>query len=505
MEVVVKAGKISEMPSEAMVLTFFEGEERLSGAAGILDEVCGGIIRRMIREKDFEGRLNQISMIYPGEEAPIKRVLLLGLGVQTAFDLEKLRGAFAKAALHLRNINMKVLTSFVDFQKWSGNRFPLSELVEATVEGVHLGLYQFTPFKTVERDKIKELNTLVLVEEEEEKLPVVLEAARKAEKIARAVYFARDLVSSPGNVMTPNALAEKALEMASTRQKIKTTILDKGQMEELGMHALLAVARGSDEPPRFIILSYEGQENSDEKIVLVGKGITFDSGGISLKPSENMGEMKSDMAGAAAVIATVQAAADLDLPVNIVGLVPATENIPGGCAYKPGDVLKSLSGQTIEVISTDAEGRLILADALTYAGRYRPQAIVDVATLTGACVIALGKIAIGMFGKDSSLKEELVAAGQSTGEKVWEMPLWDDYFELIKSDIADYKNTGGRYGGAITAAAFLSKFVGEYPWVHLDIAGPAWLDKDRPYIPKGASGIGVRLLISWLRSRTGTA
>ncbi len=505
MDVVVRAGKISETQSEVMVLTFFEGEEGLSGEAGILDEVCGGIIRRMIREKDFEGRLNQLSMIYPGEQSPIQRIVLLGLGVQTAFDLEKLRGAFAKAALHLRNINMKVLTSFVDFQKWSGDRFSLSELVEAVVEGVQLGLYQFTPFKTVERDKIKELNTLVLVEEEEEKLPIVLEAARKAEGIARAVYFARDLVSSPGNVMTPTMLAEKALEMASTRHKIKAATLDKAQMEELGMHALLAVARGSDEPPRFIILSYEGQENSDEKIVLVGKGITFDSGGISLKPSENMGEMKSDMAGAAAVIATVQAAADLDLPVNIIGLVPATENIPGGCAYKPGDVLKSLSGQTIEVISTDAEGRLILADALAYAGRFQPQAIVDVATLTGACVIALGKVAIGMFGKDSSLKEELVAAGENTGEKVWEMPLWDDYFELIKSDIADYKNTGGRYGGAITAAAFLSKFVGEYPWVHLDIAGPAWLDKDRPYVPKGASGIGVRLLISWLRSRRGTA
>jgi len=504
MEVVVESGKVSEAKSEVLVLTLFEGDEMLSGTAKALDERCGGMVSRMIRERDFEGRLHQLSMIYPEEELPTRRILLTGLGKKAAFDLEKLRGAFAKAARHIRSINIKTLTSFVDFQEWSGDRFVLAELTEAVVEGVILGLYQFTPFKTVERDQIKEMDAFILVEEGEKNLSLVREAARKAEKIARAVSFARDLVSAPANEMTPKILAEKALEMASSRSNIQPTVLDESQLAELGMHALLAVAKGSHEPPHFIILTYEGAESRDETVALVGKGITFDSGGISLKPAENMGEMKSDMAGAATVIATVMAAADLDLPVNIVGLVPATENLPGGCACKPGDVLKSLSGKTIEVISTDAEGRLILADALTYAGRYHPQAMIDVATLTGACVIALGKIAIGMFGTDSSLKEELVAAGESTGERVWELPLWDDYLELIKSDIADYKNTGGRYGGAITAAMFLSKFAGDTPWVHLDIAGPSWLDKDRPYVPKGASGIGVRLLISWLRNRKRT-
>jgi len=504
MEIVVKSGKISETGSDVFALTFFDGEERLSGVAKDLGEMYAGRSDRMIREGDFQGRLHQVSLLYPGGEPPIRRILLLGLGEKKAFDLERLRGAFAKAAQYLRGINIKTMTSFVDFKKWSGERFSFEELTEAIVEGVLLGLYQFTPFKTLERDQIKEFEVLTLVEEHKKNLPAVRKAAQQAERIAGAVSFARDLVSAPANEMTPGILADKAVEMAMSRPRIKAEVLDEQQMEEAGMHAHLAVARGSHEPPRFIILTYKGAEGLKETIVLVGKGITFDSGGISLKPAENMGEMKSDMAGAAAVIAAVRAAADLELPVHIVALVPATENLPGGRAYRPGDVLKSLSGKTIEVISTDAEGRLILADALAYAGRYQPGAIVDLATLTGACVVALGKVAIGMFGTDFALKRELAAAGEATGERVWELPLWDDYLELIKSDIADYKNTGGRYGGAITAAMFLSRFAGDYPWVHLDIAGPAWLDKGRPYVPKGASGVGVRLLISWLRNRKGT-
>jgi len=501
MEIFVKSGRIVDTESEVFLLTFFEGEETLDGTAKSLDERYGGIISCLIQGKDFEGRLHQISLVYNAAQAPTKRIAMIGLGKKSDFDLEKLRGAFAKASQHIRSLNIKTLTSSVNFQEWSFNRFTYDELTEAVVEGALLGTYQFTPFKTVDREKIKELDQFILLEEQPEFLPVVGKASRRAEAIARAVCFARDLVSAPGNEMTPEILAGKALEMASSRPKIAPTVLNNAQIKELGMHSLLAVAQGSHEPAQFIILNYKGAENGDGVFALVGKGITFDSGGISLKPSENMGEMKSDMAGAATVIATLMAAADLELPVNLVGLVPATENLPGGCAYKPGDVLKSLSGQTIEVISTDAEGRLILADALTYAGNYNPKAIIDVATLTGACVVALGDIAIGMLGTDAALKQEIAGAGEKTGERVWELPLWNEYFELIKSDIADYKNTGGRNGGTITAAAFLSKFVGNYPWVHLDIAGPSWLGKDRPYVPKGASGIGVRLLISWLRNQ----
>jgi leucyl aminopeptidase len=318
------------------------------------------------------------------------------------------------------------------------------------------------------------------------------------EIVTKAVFFARDMVSAPGNEMTPTAMAGEARKIAA-RKNVKLRVLDERKLKKIGMNALLGVAKGSAEPARFIILEYSGAAKADRPVALVGKGLTFDSGGISIKPAEKMEEMKSDMAGGAAVMGAIMAAADLKLPVNIVGLIPATENLPGGRAYKPGDILKSLSGKTIEIISTDAEGRLILADALTYAERFKPVAIIDLATLTGACVIALGDLAIGMLGTDKELKNKLRDAAEKTGERVWELPLWEDYHELIKSDVADFKNTGGRPGGAITAAAFLSKFIGKSPWVHLDIAGPAWLTKDRSYIPKGATGIGVRLLVQFLK------
>ncbi|HNV64783.1 MAG TPA: leucyl aminopeptidase, partial [Smithellaceae bacterium] len=272
---------------------------------------------------------------------------------------------------------------------------------------------------------------------------------------------------------------------------------------KLGMNALLGVASGSAQEPKFIILEYSGGKKGNAPIVLVGKGLTFDSGGISIKPAEKMDEMKTDMSGGAAVIGAVMAAADLRLPLNVVGLIPATENMPGGSALKPGDILKSYSGKTIEIVNTDAEGRLILADALSYASKFKPQAIIDIATLTGACVVALGDDVIGMLGTDEKLKSEISQAARESGELVWELPLWDIYSEQIKSDIADYKNSGGRAAGTITAAMFLSKFVGDFPWVHLDIAGPAWFEKDRPYIPKGASGIPVRLLVEFLKKRAG--
>jgi len=281
---------------------------------------------------------------------------------------------------------------------------------------------------------------------------------------------------------------------------IKVKIINEPAMKKLGMNALLGVARGSNEPPKLIVMEYNGGKKGEKPVVLVGKGITFDSGGISIKPSDSMDEMKTDMSGGAAVIGTLMASADLKIPLNIVGIIPATENLPGGKAYKPGDILKSMSGKTIEIMNTDAEGRVVLADAFEYANKYKPAAMIDMATLTGACIIALGDLIIGMMGTDERLKSMIRDASDATGEKVWELPLWKEYDELIKSDVADVKNTGGRAGGTITAALFLSKFVGEYPWVHLDIAGPAWLKKDRPYINKGASGVGVRLMVELLRN-----
>jgi len=297
--------------------------------------------------------------------------------------------------------------------------------------------------------------------------------------------------------MTPAVVAGIARDLAR-KHRLRIQVLERPQMKRLGMGALLGVAAGSHQPPKFIIVEYRGG-GKRPWIALVGKTITFDTGGISIKPSEHMDRMKDDMAGGAAVLGAIRNAAALKLPLNIVGLLPATENMPGGSAYKPGDVLRTLSGQTIEIINTDAEGRLILSDALSYACRYKPAAIVDIATLTGACRIALGQEASGMLGSNDGLKQKVRAAGERTGERVWEMPLWEGYYDLIKSDIADMKNAGGRDGGLITAACLLSKFVQNYPWVHLDIAATAWTEKDRAYTPKGATGIGCRLLTQFLR------
>lgn len=497
MKINVRKGNIAEAAAEAVVVFHFEGDAGLCGAAAKLDAACGGLIAETIGRGDFTGRLQQISLIYPPGSLPAKRLIVAGLGSRGDFTPERLRGAFSHAAQQIRSLNVKEFATALDAGSIG---LPPDQAAEAVVEGALLGLYQYTPYKTVGRDNIREVLALTILCEEAPVFKAVRSGAKTAATIADAVLFARDLVSAPANEMTPTDLANEARASAAGR-KIRCRVFGPDQIRALGMRALLGVAAGSDEPPQFIVMEYRGGKRSAPFVALVGKGLTFDSGGISIKPAEKMEQMKSDMAGGAAVIAAVRAAADIGLPMNLVGLVPATENLPGGRALKPGDILKSLSGKTIEVVTTDAEGRLILADALTYAGRYKPAAIIDLATLTGACIVALGEHVIGMMGTDDDLKQEIRNAADFTGEKVWELPLWEEYDELIKGDAADYKNAGGRAGGAITAGLFLSKFTGGYPWVHLDIAGPAWLTKDKPYTPKGASGVGVRLLIRFLRSR----
>jgi leucyl aminopeptidase len=496
MKIHVKKGKLWDYDTEAIALFHFEDDKKLKGAAKAINEHTALSIGEIINSGDFAGKLLQTSFLYGKGLIPAKRIFLVGLGKRKDFDLEKFRNASAKTAQEIRDLNLKKFATSLDIDV---KGFSLNNLTEALVEGIILGLYQFNHFKTVERDKIKEVQEAVIVEDQEDNLKIIKPAVKSAEIISCAVSFVRDLVSTPANELTPSDLANKARELEN-KKHVKVNILGSAQIKKMGMHSFLGVAKGSDEPPKFIILEYHGSPKKQPYIALVGKGITFDSGGISIKPSEKMDEMKTDMAGGAAVLGVIRAAADLNLPVNIVGLIPATENLPSGKAYKPGDILKSMSGQTIEVLNTDAEGRLILADALSYATRYKPAAIIDLATLTGACIIALGDTVIGMMGTDENLKKRLQAAGCSTGEMVWELPLWEEYHELIKSDIADFKNSGGRAGGAITAAAFLSKFVGKYPWVHLDIAGPALYKKDKPYIPKGGSGVGVRLLLHLLRN-----
>ena len=496
MKIHVRKGELSGFATEAAVAAHFEGETALGGAAEKLNRQGKGILAELIAAGDFTGRWKETAVLYPKGGMLARRIIAVGLGKRDAFTADRLRCAFAAAAQKVRSLNLRSFATAADF---ADSRLPADRAAEAVVEGAILGLYRFCRYKTRDLEAHQEVGACSLLHSDGSSYAAVKRASRAAAVIAEAACFARDIVSTPGNEMTPARLAAQARESA-VLGSVACRVIGPPQMKRMGMNALLAVGSGSCHPPQLILLTYQGGKKAEPPLALVGKGLTFDSGGISLKPADKMEQMKSDMAGGAVVIAAIRAAALLKLPVNILGVVPAAENLPGGNAYRPGDIIKSFSGQTIEIISTDAEGRLILADALTYAARRRPAAIIDLATLTGACVVALGEEMIGMMGKDAALKEKVASAAGRTAEMVWELPLGEAYDELIKGEAADYKNTGGRWGGASTAAAFLEKFTDGLPWVHLDIAGPAWRSSDRPYIPKGASGVGVRLLVDLLRA-----
>ena len=476
----------------------FQGERFEAADNWPVGQETRDLIRKILKRNDLAGKLYRETVFFPEHGPAPPMIILIGLGKRDEFTLDKLRGAAAKAGKAAQSHREEKLILLLDP---SYLRIEGPEAAGAAVEGVTLGLYRFSAFKTLDQEEGQDLQFLTILVPERSRLKAVRAEVAVAVKICRAAYLARDLTSMPANELTPAVLAEKAQILAEGRAKLTVTILSAPEMKRLEMNSLLGVASGSDQEPKFIIVSYLGGDEATSPVVFVGKALTFDSGGISLKPAEKMDEMKSDMAGGAAVLGAVSAAADLELPINVVALIPATENMPGGKACRPGDILRSMSGKTIEVINTDAEGRLILADALHYASRFEPAAIIDVATLTGACIVALGDLVTGMMGTDGTLKEEIKRASDQTGELVWELPLWENYHEQIKSEVADFKNSAGRPGGAITAAAFLSKFVGPYPWVHLDIAGPAWLTKETAYQPKGASGVGVRLLVRFLRNR----
>jgi leucyl aminopeptidase len=493
MDIRVEQGKAEKYPCELLLLFSFESPEQLEGPMLNVDLEWKGFLSNLMKQGDFRGELFEHQLLHTHGALRAKRVLLTGLGKRGEFDLEKWRGASSKAGQFIRDSGIKQFA----FPIWKFDSFSEEGLAEAFVTGLLLGTYQFIEFKTLERDKIKEIGEVVLLGETDKEIKAMNEGLRISKIISESVNMARDLVNGPSNTITPTALAKKAEQIAKDHV-INIQVLEVGQAEAMGMGAFVAVAKGSQEPGKFIIMEYN-QDKGLDTIALVGKGITFDSGGISIKPSEKMERMKDDMSGAAAVMATMQTASKLQLPLHLVGIIPATENLPSGKAYKPGDILKTLSGQTVEVISTDAEGRLILSDALTYSLRYHPKAIIDLATLTGACVIALGDYVIGLFGNDESLLKRIEEASAKTGEKAWRLPLWDEYFEYLKSDVADFKNVGTRAAGAIIGAIFLSKFVEKIPWVHLDIAGPASIEKEKPYIPRGGTGVGVRLLVQLLR------
>ena len=484
MKIIIRDLKERECVCDALILPLHEGE----GAAAYreIDSLLNGLLGKVISAREFVGKHTQISLLHTMNRIRPRRILLIGLGKRREVSAEKLRQAGGKALSYLCGLGLKEI-AFSPMHILS-----VQQSAVPFVEGGLLALYQFKKYKR-EEDSLKEIERLTFIGKPE---PSLKNSLLWTVALSSAVSFARDLINAPSNDMTPTILAKVAKSLEGGR--VAVNILEKRDAERLGMGAYLSVAKGSMEPPKFIVVKYSG--GTGAPIALIGKSITFDSGGISIKPSEGMEKMKYDMAGGATVLAVVKAASEMKLPVNLVGILPATENLPGGTASKPGDIVTSLSGKTIEIVNTDAEGRMVLADGIGYVKKFKPKVIIDIATLTGACGVALGNEAVAMMGNDTTIMERLKTIGEEVYERVWQMPLYEEYLEYIKSDVAELKNSGGKTGSLVTAAYFLREFAGDTPWVHLDIAGPACISKNRPYIPKGASGAGVRLLVHFLRN-----
>ena len=452
-------------------------------------------VERAIASGDYKSKKDEVLLIYGLGSA--ERILLVGLGKTNEVTRNAVRRAAAVAAKRARSLGAKSFALAV--AKDARGSLGAAELAQVLIEGVAQGSWQFTELKKQPEDPKPDVESVDLLFDAGDKEEA--EAGRRiGDAIAAGYVFTRNLQMQPGNVCTPSYLAEQARKLAAAHG-FGVTILDKTQIKKEGMGALLAVAQGSAEEPRFIVLEYQGGNGAP--VALIGKGVTFDSGGISIKPAANMEDMKFDKSGATAVLGAFDVLGRLKPKINVVGLIPATENLPSGTAVKPGDVVKSHLGKTIEIINTDAEGRLILCDALSYARRYKPAAAIDAATLTGAVVIALGHHAIGMLGNDEALLAEVRDAGERAGERCWPLPLWDEYRELLKSDVADVKNSGGRAAGTIAGGWFLREFVDGFPWVHLDIAGTAYVEGEGASHAKGPTGVGVRLFTEFLLKRAG--
>jgi leucyl aminopeptidase len=494
MDFTVKSGNPEKQRTACVVLGVYE-PRRLSPVAEQLDEVTGGYISNLIRRGDLEGKLGQTLLLHNVPNTLCDRVLLIGCGRERELADSQYRKIVTKAANTLNDIGAMEGVCYLSELNVKGRDTVWK--VRHTVEAVTDALYRFDQLKSKKDTARRPLRKLVLSVPRRRELSLGEEAIRVGKAVADGVKLARDLGNLPSNLCTPSYLAEQAQELAKRFKAIKTEVLNKSEMEQLGMGSLLAVARGSREPPKLIVTHYRGGKKDEKPVVLVGKGVTFDSGGISIKPAANMDEMKYDMCGAASVLGTLAAVAEMGLPINVTGVIPATENLPGGNATKPGDIVTSLSGQTIEILNTDAEGRLILCDALTYSERFNPTAVIDIATLTGACVIALGKHASGLLSNHSPLAHDLLNAAKTSGDRAWELPLWEDYQDQLRSNFADMANVGGREAGTITAACFLARFTKKFHWAHLDIAGTAWLSGDK----KGATGRPVPLLTQYLIDR----
>jgi leucyl aminopeptidase len=493
----IKVTSPDKQRGSCIVVGVFESK-KMTDAAKELDNLSGGYIKDIIGQGDLEGKANTTLLLHKVPNVQSKRVLLIGLGKEQEFKGSVFVSAVQTVFRTLHSTGTTDCSLFLADLPLENRdiAWKVTQIAKLAVESN----YRFDQLKSKPEEIKRSLRKITICIRSTQDLTTGETALNQGAAIAHGMSLTKDLGNLAPNICTPSYLAEQAKELAKT-YKLKATILDKKEMEKQKMGALLAVASGSHQPPKLIALEYQGAGKKDKPVVLVGKGVTFDTGGISLKPAAEMDEMKFDMSGAASVLGTIKAIAEMNLPINVVAIIPATENMPGGSATKPGDVVTSMSGQTIEVLNTDAEGRLILCDALTYAERYDPEIVIDIATLTGACVIALGNIATGLMSNDDALTQEVIKAGEQAADRVWPLPLWDDYQELLKSNFADMANIGGRAGGTITAACFLSRFTKKFRWAHLDIAGTAWKSGKE----KGSTGRPVPLLTQFLINRAAAA
>ncbi|MBI4334165.1 MAG: leucyl aminopeptidase [Chloroflexi bacterium] len=497
MDIKVVTGNIVEQKTDAIIVNLFEGVDKPAGATGAVDKALGGLITRLIASGEIKGKSKESTLIHTQGRMVPERVLVMGLGKQKDLKLDTIRSVAAEACHCLKQIGVKTAATIVHGAGVGG--IDPEPAAGAIAEGSLLGLYEYRQFMTTPPDRT-DPTELLIVERAADRQEALERGAKRGVISAGATKLARDMGNEPSNIKTPARLAEMAMEIARSCG-LEATVFDKKQMTEMGMGCLLGVAQGSAQEPRLIVLTYRGDPARKDTLGLVGKGITFDTGGISIKPDDGMREMKTDMAGGAVVIAVMKALAQLKPGINVTGIVPAVENMPDGAALKPGDVIRAMNGKTVEVISTDAEGRLILADAILYGKKLGLAPIIDIATLTGGMRITLGDVCTGAFTNDQQLVTELIAAGEQAGEYIWQFPMFEEYKEDLKSEVADVANHGGRGAGSIKAAHFLAEFVESTPWVHLDIASTARSEKDKSYIQKGATGVSVRTLVNFVLAR----
>ena len=495
MEFSTKSGSPEKQRTGSVVVGIYE-PRKMTLAAELLDKAAGGYLSEIIKRGDMEGKAGTTLLLHHVPGVLADRVLLVGLGKEREFREKEYQAAIRLAVRTLNETGAFDATFYLT--EIAVKRRSLAWRVRQATLLAEEVTYRFDQFKSRKEELRRPLKKITFSIERRNELPQADEAVMQGSAIAEGMALTRTLANMPPNVCTPTYLAEEAKKLAA-EFKLSCDILERADMEKLGMHSLLAVAKGSHQPPKLIVLHYKGGKATEKPVVLVGKGITFDTGGISLKPPAEMDEMKFDMSGAASVLGTMKAVAGMGLPVNLTVVVPTAENMPGGGATRPGDIVTSLSGQTVEILNTDAEGRLVLCDALTYCERFDPDIVVDVATLTGACVIALGHVTTGLLANNDALARELIAAGEEAHDRAWQLPLWDDYQDLLKSNFADMANIGGRTAGTITGACFLSRFTKKFNWAHLDIAGTAYLSGKE----KGSTGRPVPMLSYFLLKRAG--